>query len=133
MQKIYCSKCGNPNLYTQAKPKFCSTCGTPFYGVIVEKPQDKKLRENKVRVQEEMDTEDDDEEDDSEFSTGIPELKGGLDVDIEFDAPRRESLSKIAGTVPDQLLQGQQRFTEKVSAREMMKIFKQEAGTLRQK
>ena len=133
MQKIYCSKCGNPNLYTQAKPKFCSTCGTPFYGVIVEKPQDKKLRENKVRVQEEMDTEEDDEEDDSEFSTGIPELKGGLDVDIEFDAPRRESLSKIAGTVPDQLLQGQQRFTEKVSAREMMKIFKQEAGTLRQK
>ena len=133
MQKIYCSKCGNPNLYTQAKPKFCSTCGTPFYGVIVEKPQDKKLRENKVRAQEEMDTEEDDEEDDSEFSTGIPELKGGLDVDIEFDAPRRESLSKIAGTVPDQLLQGQQRFTEKVSAREMMKIFKQEAGTLRQK
>ena len=133
MQKIYCSKCGNPNLYTQAKPKFCSACGTPFYGVIVEKPQDKKLRENKVRVQEEMDAEEDDEEDDSEFSTGIPELKGGLDVDIEFDAPRRESLSKIAGTVPDQLLQGQQRFTEKVSAREMMKIFKQEAGTLRQK
>ena len=133
MQKIYCSKCGNPNLYTQAKPKFCSACGTPFYGVIVEKPQDKKLRENKVRVQEEMDTEDDDEEDNSEFSTGIPELKGGLDVDIEFDAPRRESLSKIAGTVPDQLLQGQQRFAEKVSAREMMKIFKQEAGTLRQK
>ena len=133
MQKIYCSKCGNPNLYTQAKPKFCSACGTPFYGVIVEKPQDKKLRENKVRVQEEMDTEEDDEEDNSEFSTGIPELKGGLDVDIEFDAPRRESLSKIAGTVPDQLLQGQQRFVEKVSAREMMKIFKQEAGTLRQK
>ena len=133
MQKIYCSKCGNPNLYNQAKPKFCSACGTPFYGVIVEKPQDKKLRENKVRAQEEMDTEDDDEEDNSEFSTGIPELKGGLDVDIEFDAPRRESLSKIAGTVPDQLLQGQQRFTEKVSAREMMKIFKQEAGTLRQK
>ena len=133
MQKIYCSKCGNPNLYTQAKPKFCSACGTPFYGVIVEKPQDKKLRENKVRAQEEMDTEEDDEEDNSEFSTGIPELKGGLDVDIEFDAPRRESLSKIAGTVPDQLLQGQQRFTEKVSAREMMKIFKQEAGTLRQK
>ena len=80
-----------------------------------------------------MDAEEDDEEDNSEFSTGIPELKGGLDVDIEFDAPRRESLSKIAGTVPDQLLQGQQRFTEKVSAREMMKIFKQEAGTLRQK
>ena len=133
MQKIYCSKCGNPNLYIQTKPKFCSACGAPFYGVIVEKPQDKKLRENKVRVQEEMDTEEDDEEDDSEASTGIPELKGGLDVDIEFDAPRRESLSKIAGTVPDQLLQGQQRFTEKVSAREMMKIFKQEAGTLRQK
>jgi hypothetical protein len=133
MQKIYCSKCGGPNLYTQAKPKFYSTCGTPFYGVIVEKPEDKKLRENKVRAQEEMDTEDDDEEDSSEFSSGIPELKGGLDVDIQFDAPRRESLSKIAGTVPDQLLQGQQRFAEKVSAREMMKIFKQEAGTLRQK
>ena len=99
MQKIYCSKCGGPNLYTQAKPKFCSTCGTPFYGVVVEKPEDKKLRENKVRAQEEMDTEDDDEEDSSEASTGIPELKGGLDFDIEFDAPRRESLSKIAGTV----------------------------------
>jgi hypothetical protein len=133
MQKIYCSKCGSPNLYAQAKPKFCSACANPFYGVVVEKPQDKKIKENKVRAQEELDEQDDDEFEDDQESTGIPELMGGLDVDIEFDAPRKESLSKIAGTVPDQFLQGQQRFTESVSAKEMMKIFKQEAGTLRQK
>jgi len=131
MQKIYCSHCGNPNLYTQAKPKFCSSCGTPFYGTVVEKPQDKRVIENKVSGQQENNSDDDDDEGDG--SSGIPELIGGLDVDIEFDVPRRESLSKIAGTVPDQLLQGQDRFAEKVSAREMMKIFKQEAGTLRQK
>lgn len=133
MQKVYCSQCGNPNLYTQAKPKFCSACGTPFYGVIVEKKEDKKAKVNKVRAQEEYDEEDDDEGEDDQESTPIPELRGGLEVDIEFDAPRKESLSKIAGTVPDQFVQSGGRSTQAVSTKEMMKIFKQEAGTLRQK
>jgi hypothetical protein len=133
MQKIYCSKCGSPNLYTQAKPKFCSACANPFYGVVVEKPQDKKVKENKVRAQEEYDEQDDDEGEEEQESTPIPELTGGLDVDIEFDAPRKESLSKIAGTVPDQFLQGVERTGQSISSKEMMKIFKQEAGTLRQK
>jgi hypothetical protein len=133
MQKVYCSQCGNPNLYTQAKPKFCSACGTAFYGVIVEKKEDKKAKVNKVRAQEEYDEEDDDESEDDQEATSIPELKGGLDVDIEFDAPRKESLSKIAGTVPDQFVKGTERITQAISAKEMMKIFKQEAGTLRQK
>ncbi len=133
MQKVYCSQCGNPNLYTQAKPKFCSACGTAFYGVIVEKKEDKKAKVNKVRAQEEYDEEDDDEGEDDQESTPIPELRGGLEVDIEFDAPRKESLSKIAGTVPDQFVQSGGRSTQAVSTKEMMKIFKQEAGTLRQK
>ncbi len=133
MQKIYCSQCGNPNLYTQAKPKFCSACGTAFYGVVVEKKEDKKAKVNKVRAQEEFDEEDDDEGEDDQESTPIPELRGGLDVDIEFDSPRKESLSKIAASLPDNLSRSIDRKPQGFSEKEILKMIKQEAGTLRQK
>jgi uncharacterized Zn finger protein (UPF0148 family) len=133
MQKIYCSQCGSPNLYAQAKPKFCSACGKPFYGVVVEKEEDKKAKVNKVRAQEEYDEEDDDEGEDDQESTPIPELRGGLDVDIEFDSPRKESLSKIAASLPDNLSRSIDRKPQGFSEKEILKMIKQEAGTLRQK
>lgn len=133
MQKIYCSQCGNPNLYTQAKPKFCSACGTAFYGVVVEKPQDKKLRENKLRAQEEYDEqEDDDESDDEQESTSIPDLEG-LAVDYQVEGPRKETLGKIAATIPDNMASFGSRGSEGLSVKDTLKMFKKEAGTLRNK
>ena len=29
MQTIFCTECGAKNIYSGAKPKFCSSCGTP--------------------------------------------------------------------------------------------------------
>lgn len=133
MQKIYCSQCGSPNLYTQAKPKFCSACGTAFYGVIVENKEDKKLKNNKLRAQEEYDEEEDDKSDDEQEADGIPELRGGLQVDIEYDPPKKEVLSKIAASVPDSFSRSIDRQQTPISQKEMLKIFKQEAGTLRNK
>ncbi len=133
MQKIYCSQCGSPNLYTEAKPKFCSACGTPFYGVVVEKPQDKKLRENKVRAQEEYDEQDDDESDDEESDASIPDLENGLEVEYQLEGPRKEALGKIAATLPDNMANFGARGSEGLSVKETLKVFKKEAGTLRNK
>lgn len=132
MQKIYCSQCGSPNLYAQAKPKFCSACGTAFYGVIVEKPQDKKTRENKARAQEEHD-EQDDENDDEESDASIPDLENGLEVEYQSEGPRKESLGKIAATLPDNMVGFGSRGAEGLSVKETLKMFKKEAGTLRNK
>lgn len=30
MQTLFCTECGNKMLYSGAKPKFCSSCGTPI-------------------------------------------------------------------------------------------------------
>lgn len=133
MQKIYCSQCGSPNLYTEAKPKFCSACGTPFYGVVVEKPQDKKLRENKVRAQEEYDEQDDDESDNEESDASIPDLENGLEVEYQLEGPRKEALGKIAATLPDNMANFGARGSEGLSVKETLKMFKKEAGTLRNK
>lgn len=133
MQKIYCSQCGSPNLYTEAKPKFCSACGTPFYGVVVEKPQDKKLRENKVRAQEEYDEQDDDESDNEESDASIPDLENGLEVEYQLEGPRKEALGKIAATLPDNMANFGARGSEGLSVKDTLKMFKKEAGTLRNK
>jgi len=133
MQKIYCSQCGSPNLYAQVKPRFCSACGTAFYGVAVENKDDKKLKQNKLRAQEEYDEQGDDESDDEQEAHGIPELKGGLQVDIEYDLPKKEVLSKIAASVPDSLSRSIDRQQTTISQKEILKIFKKEAGTLRNK
>ena len=133
MQKIYCSQCGSPNLYAEAKPKFCSACGTPFYGVVVEKPQDKKLRENKVRAQEEYDEQDDEETDNEESDASIPDLENGLEVEYQLEGPRKEALGKIAATLPDNMANFGARGSEGLSVKETLKVFKKEAGTLRNK
>ena len=38
MQHIYCTECGSKVSYSGAKPKFCSSCGTPIGGATVSKP-----------------------------------------------------------------------------------------------
>ena len=38
MQHIYCTECGSKVSYSGAKPKFCSSCGSPIGGAITSKP-----------------------------------------------------------------------------------------------
>lgn len=38
MQHIYCTECGGKVSYSGAKPKFCSSCGTPIGAVAISEP-----------------------------------------------------------------------------------------------
>ena len=38
MQTLFCSECGHKMTYSGAKPKFCSSCGTPIGKVSPDKP-----------------------------------------------------------------------------------------------
>lgn len=130
MLKIYCSKCGNPNFYTQTKPKFCTNCGTAFFGAVLE---NKKETKQKMRQQTAEEEYDDDEDSEEQPATPIPNLSTGLQVEYEIDAPKKESLSKLAASVPDNMSHFGARGGEGVSAKDMLKIFRKEAGTLRKK
>lgn len=37
MLKLYCTECGSPTSYSASKPKFCSSCGTSFDKLVVNK------------------------------------------------------------------------------------------------
>lgn len=134
MLKTYCSECGSPNFYADAKPKFCTNCGAAFYTALV-KEKTTNLKSNKSIVNKQQETEDDeddmDETEDQEF-TPIPDLSG-LDVDISFEKPRKESLGHIAGTVPDAFSYNGGKVDSKVSAKEVLKQIKKESSTLRPK
>lgn len=132
MLKTYCSECGSPSLYAESKPKFCSNCGTPFYTALI-KEQKTNLKSNKSQVSQDVEDDDlEDEDDDEQEATSIPNIKG-LDVDISFEKPRKETLGSIASTVPDQYSYVGERMDSKVSAKEVLKQIKKESSTLRQK
>jgi uncharacterized Zn finger protein (UPF0148 family) len=135
MLKTYCSECGSPNFYTEAKPKFCTNCGTAFYTTVV-KEKTTNLKSNKSIINKqkpaEEDDEDDMEEDEDQEATPIPDISG-LDVDISFEKPRKDSLGSIAGTVPDAFSYTGERLDTKVSAKEVLKQIKKESSTLRPK
>lgn len=131
MLKTYCSECGSPSLYTESKPKFCSNCGTPFYTTLI-KEQKTNLKSNKSQVTQDIEDDDSEDDDNEQQATPIPEIKG-LEVDISFEKPRKETLGSIASTVPDQYSYVGERMDSKVSAKEVLKQIKKESSTLRQK
>jgi len=130
MLKIYCSKCGNPNFYTQTKPKFCTNCGTAFFGAVLE---NKKETKQKMRLQTAEDEYDEEDDSEDQEATPIPSLASGLEVEYEGEGPKKESLGRVAATVPDNMSHFGARGGEGISAKDMLKIFKKEAGTLRKK
>lgn len=131
MLKTYCSECGSPSLYAESKPKFCSNCGTPFYTTLI-KEQKTNLKSNKSQVTQDVEDDDLEDDDNEQKATPIPEIKG-LEVDISFEKPRKETLGSIASTVPDQYSYIGERMDGKVSAKEVLKQIKKESSTLRQK
>ena len=72
MSAIYCSSCGVKHTYSYAKPKFCSSCGSPMSAEI-KKPQPQ-------RQIEEEEYEDDDP--DSSNSSYVPQINK-IQVDVE--------------------------------------------------
>lgn len=42
MQHIYCTQCGSKVSYSGAKPKFCSSCGSPIGGALSNKVKKNK-------------------------------------------------------------------------------------------
>jgi len=130
MLKIYCSKCGDPNFYTQTKPKFCTNCGTAFFGAVLE---NKKETKQKMRLQTAEDEYDEEDDSEDQEATPISSLASGLEVEYEGEGPKKESLGRVAATVPDNMSHFGARGGEGISAKDMLKIFKKEAGTLRKK
>lgn len=67
--KIYCEKCGAPNLYIDAKPHFCSTCSASFNPGKPQKAPP-KLKARQIEKEEEI------EEDlDKEDNVEVPDIK----------------------------------------------------------
>jgi ribosomal protein L37E len=74
MSAIYCSNCGVKHSYTYAKPKFCSSCGSPLGAEV------KKAAPQKQEYVEEDDY--DDEDGDSSNQMHVPNLRK-IEVDVE--------------------------------------------------
>ena len=47
MQTIFCTECGSKNIYSGAKPKFCSSCGSPIGGLTIKPKANKSLANTK--------------------------------------------------------------------------------------
>jgi ribosomal protein L37E len=73
MSAIYCSSCGVKHTYSYAKPKFCSSCGSPM-SVEIKKPQPQRQVEEEEY--------DDDDDPDSSNSSYVPQINK-LQVDVE--------------------------------------------------
>jgi len=131
MLKTYCSRCGSPSSYIEAKPKFCSNCGTPFYTTLI-KEKTKNLKSNKSQVTQNIEDDDSEDDDSEQEATPIPDIKG-LEVDISFEKPRKDTLGSIASTVPDQYSYMGERMDGKISSKEILKQIKKESSTLRPK
>lgn len=154
MLKIYCTECGNPTTYTTAKPKFCSSCGTPFEKLVVnkvllqkpttDKPQEVKIIERAperkrlpiVQRKANVDNEDNYDEDDydSEDVNRVPNING-LAVDIHESNQGKTKIGDIIGSSKNQTkrekIKG--KALSKNDRKKFLEDFKREAGSLRPK
>lgn len=60
MQTTYCTHCGSKNIYSGAKPKFCSSCGKPMSGSTASGEITKKNTKKRPPQKEELIEEDGD-------------------------------------------------------------------------
>lgn len=107
MPKIYCSNCGNPIQYTDAKPNFCQKCGANITSGKVQtvaQPQIEIIQESRPRL-------------------------NNLNWDIDIQRPKGERLKDLAKGEKANI---DRRYTdENLSKEEFLKQFQKEAGTLR--
>lgn len=80
---IYCTGCGSKHEYTLAKPKFCSSCGTPFEkGMAAAAPSQVTERPSVARKPSRTEIDIDDE------NVVIPDIKE-IKIEIQVDAAQR--------------------------------------------
>jgi hypothetical protein len=147
MLKIYCTECGGPTNYSSSKPKFCSSCGSPFDKLVVNKTLNQKQTvdtpiqqrrilpkiQPKARVEDYENDNDSDEYDDQDVNY-VPEVKG-LEVELNQIQPQKTKIGDIIGSAKS----GGTR--EKITAKKLTKSekkkffedFQREAGSLRPK
>lgn len=67
MNHVFCTECGNKIEYSYSKPKFCSCCGAKFgFASSVKKlDSEMSLADDETSIDE------------------VPEIRGGLQVDLE--------------------------------------------------
>jgi len=150
MLKLYCTECGSPTSYSASKPKFCSSCGTPFDKLIVNKvmlqkptvdkpvaPQkiSPKIRKATNNQYEDTDPDFDDPEEDINDVNSVPPIRR-LDVEIDQGYQDRKEKTKIGDIIGSsrsgakrEKIQGKP--TTKVDRKKFLEDFKREAGAIR--
>lgn len=122
----YCMECGSPT--TEFKPKFCPSCGKPFFSDSYGSPIDKKRTFQKIKTPLPSEIEDDDDDsilDDDDNSSPIEIDDAATAFDLEDAERKRVTLKDLEhqekmGAVRDPL--------KKVSKKQALEEFKREAS-----
>lgn len=148
MLKLYCTECGSPTSYSASKPKFCSSCGTSFDKLVVNKvllqkpTADKPVAPKKIapRLQKATNTQDedtdpdfDDPEDDINDVNSVPPIRR-LDVEIDQGYPSAKTkIGDIVGSsrsgAKREKIQGKP--ITKADRKKFLEDFQKEAGSIR--
>ena len=100
MLKLYCRACGSPNEYTLEKPKSCTSCGKGLLTTgktAVSKGSAPSTSKGSLSTKHitpiKVNDDDVDEEEREKWSKlDLSSLnQGGLEIDIEFDNPRKRT------------------------------------------
>jgi uncharacterized Zn finger protein (UPF0148 family) len=152
MLKLYCTECGGPTSYLDSKPKFCSSCGTSFDKLVVNKVMlqkptaDRPVAPKKIspRLQKITNSEDedtdldfDDPEDDINKINSVPPISR-LDVEIDQGYQGRKEKTKIGDILgsaknPSKREKVENKKTTKADRKKFLDDFSREAGALRPK
>jgi hypothetical protein len=147
MLKLYCTECGSPTSYSASKPKFCSSCGTSFDKLVVNKVMlqkptaDKPVAPKKIlprfqkATDEDTDLDFDDPEDDINDVNSVPPIRR-LDVEIDQGYQPSQQKTKIGDIIGSsrsgakrEKIQGKP--ITKADRKKFLEDFKREAGAIR--
>jgi hypothetical protein len=150
MLKLYCTECGGPTSYLDSKPKFCSSCGTPFDKLVVNKvllqkpTADKPVAQKKITPKfqkatdaqyEDVDSDFDDSEDDINEVNRVPSIRR-LDVEIDQGYQDKKEKTKIGdiigssrGGAKREKIKGKP--ATKTDRKKFLEDFQKEAGSIR--
>jgi len=146
MLKLYCTECGSPTSYSASKPKFCSSCGTSFDKLIVnkvllQKPTvDKPVATKKIspRLQKATNTQDEDTDPDfDDTEDDINKMPSIYRLDVEIDqghaAQSKTKIGDIVGSARNsqkrEKIKGKP--TTKADRKKFLEDFQKEAGCIR--
>lgn len=146
MLKLYCTECGSPTSYSASKPKFCSSCGTSFDKLVVNKvllqkpTADKPVIPKKIspRLQKATNTQDEDTDPDfDDTEDDINKMPSIYRLDVEIDqghaAQSKTKIGDIIGSARNsqkrEKIKGKP--TTKADRKKFLEDFQREAGSIR--